>query len=174
MEKLISVKALSEELGVSKPTLFKRIDKLNLRSELIKQGKALMIPEEVANTLREAYTVSEAPSDKAEKLSENEDITASLIELLRAELNSKNQLIESLQKQVERLQEDNRQAMQLIGNSQALLAGSLAKDSKAEAVEAEFTEEPEEVQSEPEAREEELNAREIHEKKGFFRRLFGL
>lgn len=167
---MLSVKELAEELGVSKPTLFKRIDKLNLRSELTKQGKALMIPEEVANKLREAYTVSEETPDKAQKpnsASEKEDITSSLIEILKAELDSKNQLIESLQKQVERLQEDNRQAMQLIGNSQALLAGSLAKDTKSEAVEADFTEEPEEERSENEARE-------TPEKKGFLRRLFGL
>lgn len=172
MEKLISVKTLAEELGVSKPTLFKRIDKLNLRSDLQKQGKALMIPEEVANKLREAYKGAEETSEKQKKphlAKENEDITSSLVELLREELRSKNQLIENLQKQVSELEadkrelyEDNRRYMAM--NTQLLLSGSGAPASKSETVDADYT-----AENEEERREEPQE-----EKKSFFRRLFSI
>lgn len=162
--KLISVKALSEELGVSKPTLFKRIDALNLRSELQKQGRALMIPESVAEKLREAYKTSEK-AEKPNSTTDNSEITSALMEMLREELKSKNQLIENLQKQIEGLQEDNRRYMAM--NTQLLLsAGSGAPESQPEPYEADYTEEPEAGRSKDEAGEE--------PKKGFFRRLFNL
>ena len=156
----ISVKALSEELGVSKPTLFKKIDKLGLRSELQKQGKALMIPYEVAEKLRELYKDAEREPEKAEEQNstkELEDITSALIEMLRDELKSKNQQIESLQKQIEGLQEDNRRYMAM--NTQLLLSGSATQESQPEPVEAEIIPE-EEVKDEP--------------KRGFLSRLFRL
>lgn len=163
---MVSVKELAEELGVSKTTLFKRIDKLNLRSELVKQGRALMIPEEVVNTLREAYTVSGETPDKAQKpnsASENDDITSSLIDMLKAELKSKEERIKYLEQEVTDLREDNRRYMAI--NTQLLLSGSEAPATENDTVEADFTEEPE-AESENKVREE-------PEKKGFFRRLFG-
>lgn len=163
---MLSVKELAEELGVSKTTLFKRIDKLNLRSELVKQGRALMIPEEVVNTLREAYMVSEETPEKAQKpnsASENDDITSSLIDMLKAELKSKEERIKYLEQEVTDLREDNRRYMAI--NTQLLLSGSEAPATENDTVEADFTEEPE-AESENEVREE-------PEKKGFFRRLFG-
>lgn len=160
---LISVKALSEELGVSKPTLFKRIDKLDLRSELQKQGKALMIPYEVAEKLREAYKVAEREPEKAEEpksAQDNEQITSALIEMLKDELKSKNQQIENLQKQIDGLLEDNRRYVAV--NAQLLLSsGSGAEESQSEPVEAEIIPDAEE-QTPEEA-----------PKKGFFRKLFG-
>lgn len=164
---MLSVKELAEELGVSKTTLFNRIDKLNLRSELVKQGRGLMIPEEVITKLREAYTVSEETPEKAQKpnsASEKEDITSSLIDMLQAELKSKEERIKYLEQEVSDLREDNRRYMAI--NTQLLLSGSEAPASQNETVEADFTEEPEADISENEVREE-------PEKKGFFRRLFG-
>ena len=162
---LISVKALSEELKVSKPTLFSRIDKLNLRSELQKQGRALMIPYEVAEKLRASFQGAQKEEQKAEQpAEESEELTMAIIELLREQLKSKDEIINRLQNQIDNLQEDNRRYIQL--NSQLLLSGSATPASKSEAVEAEFTEEPEAERTEEEPKSE--------HKKSFLRRLFNM
>lgn len=164
---LISVKALSEELGVSKPTLFKRIDKLGLRSELQKQGKALMIPYEVAEKLREAYKVAEREPEKAEEQNstkESEDITSALIEMLKEELKNKEEHIKYLENQVSELQADVRRYT--YQNQLLLSSGSGAEESQSEPVEAEFTEEPEAERTEEEPKSE--------HKKSFLRRLFNM
>ena len=159
---LISVKALAEELGVSKPTLFSRIDKLNLRSELQKQGRALMIPAETADKLRASFQGAQKEEQKAtQPAEESEELTSAIIELLKEELKSKNEIINRLQNQIENLQEDNRRY--IYQNTQLLL--SSGSGAEAEPVEAEFTEaEAERTENEP--REE--------PKKSFFRRLFGM
>lgn len=159
---LISVKALAEELGVSKPTLFSRIDKLNLRSELQKQGRALMIPYEVAEKLRASFQGTQKEEQKAtQPAEESEELTSAIIELLKEELKSKNEIINRLQNQIDTLQEDNRRY--IYQNTQLLL--SSGSGAEAEPVEAEFTEaEAERTENEP--REE--------PKKSFFRRLFGI
>ena len=158
----ISVKALAEELGVSKPTLFSRIDKLNLRSELQKQGRALMIPYEVAEKLRASFQGTQKEERKTtQPAEESEELTSAIIELLKEELKSKNEIINRLQNQIENLQEDNRRY--IYQNTQLLL--SSGSGAEAEPVEAEFTEaEAERTENEP--REE--------PKKSFFRRLFGM
>ncbi len=161
----ISVKALSEELGVSKPTLFKRIDALELRSELQKQGRALMIPAETADKLRASFRAVQKEEQKAtQPAEESEELTSAIIELLKEQLKSKDDLINRLQNQIESLQEDNRRY--IYQNTQLLLSpGSMTPASQTEPVEADFTE-TEAERSENEAREE--------PKKSFFRRLFGI
>ena len=163
---LISVKALSEELGVSKPTLFKKIDALNLRSELQKQGKAFMIPSETADKLRIAFRANQKQEGKTiPSTGESEELTGALIELLKEELKSKEERIKYLEQEVAELHEDNRRY--IYQNTQLLLsAGSTAQESQSEPVEAEIiTNEEEELRE---------VAREPQEKKGFFRRLFNL
>ena len=163
---LISVKALSEELGISKPTLFKRIDKLGLRSDLQKQGKALMIPEEVADKLRASFRANQKEAEKPiPPAEESGELTGALIELLKAELKSKEERIKYLEKEVSELQEDNRRYMAM--STQLLLSsGSSANESQSEPIEAEIV-----TNEEEELREV---AREHQEKKSFFRRLFNL
>lgn len=162
---LISVKALSEELGVSKVTVFNRIDALNLRSELQKQGRALMIPAEIADKLRASFQGAQKEEQKAEQpAEESEELTMAIIELLREQLKSKDEIINRLQNQIDNLQEDNRRYIQL--NSQLLLSGSATPASQSEAVEAEFTEEPEAERTEEETKSE--------HKKSFLRRLFNM
>lgn len=158
---LISVKALAEELGVSKPTLFKRIDKLDLRSDLQKQGKSLMIPEEVAEKLRASFRANQKEAEKPiPPAEESGELTGALIELLKAELKSKEERIKYLEKEVSELQEDNRRYMAM--NTQLLLSGSATPESQSEPIEAEIV--PDEEEQTPEE----------EPKKGFFRRLFNL
>lgn len=166
---LISVKALADALGVSKVTVFNRIDALNLRSELQKQGRALMIPAETADKLRASFQGAQKEERKAEQpAEESEELTMAIIELLREQLKSKDEIINRLQNQIDNLQEDNRRYIQL--NSQLLLSGSATPASKSEAVEAEFTEEPEAERTENEPREEPKS----EHKKSFLRRLFNM
>lgn len=158
----ISVKTLAEELGVSKPTLFSRIDKLNLRSELQKQGRALMIPYEVAEKLRASFQGAQKEEQKAtQPAEESEELTSAIIELLKEQLKSKDERIKFLENEVTELREDNRRY--IYQNTQLLL--SSGSGAEAEPVEAEFTEaEAERTENEP--REE--------PKKSFLRRLFGM
>ena len=141
-----TIRELAEELQLSKTAVNKRIDQLNLRSKLIKEGNRWIIPDHVADLIREE---KKAPAEETSKPAENTDKDI-IIELLRAEITEKNAQIAELHKI---LQQQNH----------LLLAASTQADQ--EPIEAASTVDPEEKSVDPEP---------IEEKKGFFRRLFGL
>ena len=49
------MRQLAEELQVSKVSINNRIDKLNLRDELVKAGNRHLIPEATADVIRESF-----------------------------------------------------------------------------------------------------------------------
>ena len=128
----ITIRELSEELQLSKTAVNKKIEQLGLKSKLIKEGNRWLIPDHVADLIRED---KKAPAEESSKPAEDKDI---IIELLRAEITEKNSQIAELHKI---LQQQNH----------LLLAASTKEE---EPIEAASVIDPEEKSADPEPAEE--------------------
>ena len=152
----MTIRELAEELQVSKTAVQKTIDKLDLRGKLQKEGNKYIVPEIVADQIRLYYSGEAAPETKGEPAGDpDRDI---LIDLLRAEIEEKNQQIRELHL--------------ILQQNQLLLAQATQgqKDS-AEGQPVEAEEQP--IEAEP-AQDHAEQPEETPVKKGFWSRLFGL
>lgn len=143
---MVTVRELAEQLQVSKNAVMKKIDKLNLRGELIKQGNKLLIDTPTADKVIKAFNRS-GESVAAEPMEHKDTITADLVAMLQRELDEKNSLIDRLQSQIENLQESNADTLKALREVNTLHAATMQQLQSAE--------------------------EETEEKGGFFRRLFG-
>lgn len=135
---MITVRELAEELGISKTAVHKRIDQQGLRDKLKREGNKILIPDAVADQIR----LVSKPAEKAE-----ETISADIIQVLREQLEQKDE-------QIRALQEENKELIKVVQqNNHLLMANTMTQEQPIEAESAD-----------PEPKEE---------KKGFFRRLFG-
>lgn len=161
----VTVRQLAEELGLSKVAVNNRIDKLDLRSQLIKSGNRHLIPEETAEAIRESFRVNRKTEPPAQ------DTQSAVIDILSEQLRQKDKQIESLMAQLEMLQSQNTDLLKSVREHSYLLL-------QANGIQTENNEsvaDPEEAErTESEERDLREVARETHEKKGFIRRLFNL
>lgn len=150
---MITVKQLAEELSLSKVSINNRIDKLNLRDELVKSGNRFLIPDETADAIRESF--------KANRKTEppQEDLT---VKVLTEQLQKKDAQIESLLRQLELLQNQNTDLLKMQRESHYLLAQSMGIKEEQEPVKAETVLDPDEKQPQ-----------EPPKKKSIFSRIFG-
>ena len=98
-----TVKELADQLGVSKTTIYKRIDELQVRDKLSKNGNRFTIPQSVetliVNTFQENNANQSQAGSQTESQIANQQIIDSLIEQLKQkddQLMQKDQQIESL------------------------------------------------------------------------------
>ena len=107
-------KTLADELGVSKTAIRKRIANLKLETSLRKNGNKFVIPEHVAEQVKECFihadkkpkteTITETSSQtKTETINSNVSDTAAIIEALRAELEILNKQLTVKDEQIARL-----------------------------------------------------------------------
>ena len=107
-------KTLADELGVSKTAIRKRIANLKLETSLRKNGNKFVIPEQVAEQVKECFihtdkkpkteTITETSSQtKTETANSNVSDTAAIIEALRAELEILNKQLTIKDEQIARL-----------------------------------------------------------------------
>ena len=52
---MVTIKQLADEIGITKTAVSKKIDKLGLRKQLVLDHKQWFIPDNVADTLRNAF-----------------------------------------------------------------------------------------------------------------------
>ena len=144
---MITVRELAEELGISKTAVHKRIDQQGHRSKLKREGNKILIPDTVADQIRLA-------SKPADNTAIEETISADIIQVLREQLEQKDE-------QIRALQEENKELIRVVQQSNHLLMANTMKDADQEQpIEADQTE----VSADPEEKEP---------KKSWFRRLFG-
>lgn len=146
----MTIKALSEELGVSKTAITKTIDKLGLRSRLQKEGNRYIVPDFVADQIRLHFAgegESDQPANNREPAGDpDRDM---IIELLRAEIDEKNQQIRELHL--------------ILQQNQLLLAKAQGQDQEPEDQPAEVVEAEDHTVEDQE-----------QPQKGFWQRFFGL
>lgn len=96
----MTIKALAEELGVSKTAITKTIDKLGLRDRLQKEGNKYIVPDYAADQVRLYFSgdLDSEPRANHEKEGKpaGDPDRDMIIELLRAEIEQKNQQIAEL------------------------------------------------------------------------------
>lgn len=152
---MVTVKQLAEELSLSKVSINNRIDKLNLRDELVKSGNRFLIPDSTADAIRESF----ATNRKTEP--PQEDLT---VKVLTEQLQKKDAQIESLLRQLELLQNQNTDLLKSVREHSYLLlqANGIDTDGTKEHATAidPDTNEPEQTQEPP-------------KKKSIFSRIFG-
>ncbi|HCU9721656.1 TPA: DUF536 domain-containing protein [Staphylococcus aureus] len=141
-----SVKRLSEELGVSKQTIFNNIKRLNI--ETIKQENTSFIKEDTdiekiiqrVNENKKKYGFESATEDKQKKESDNINFEsksdAQIVEILKNQINTLNNQIEKQESRHEKTIEFYRKELQerskLLENQQVLALESNKKIQKLE------------------------------------------
>ncbi|HDJ4972067.1 TPA: DUF536 domain-containing protein [Staphylococcus aureus] len=141
-----SVKRLSEELGVSKQTIFNNIKRLNI--ETIKQENTSFIKEDTdiekiiqrVNENKKKYGFESATEDKQKKESDNINFEsksdAQIVEILKNQINTLNNQIEKQESRYETTIEFYRKELQerskLLENQQVLALESNKKIQKLE------------------------------------------
>lgn len=113
----LTVKQLAEELGRSKPYIMQRIERLGLKERLIKSGNRFIVPDFVADRVRETFS----EPLKQERSAERDD----LIRLLQEQLAIKDRQIESLQA-------ENSELIRAIQQSNYLLSTSTQSEKEAD------------------------------------------
>lgn len=111
----VTVRQLAEELQVSKVSINNRIDKLNLRDELVKAGNRYLIPEETADVIRESFRTNRKTEPP------QPDTQAVMLDILSEQLKEKDRQIQSLMNQLELLQSQNTDLLKSVREHSYLL-----------------------------------------------------
>jgi len=155
----VTVRQLADELQISKVSINNRIDKLNLRDQLIKSGNRHLIPADTAELIKESFRTNRKTEPP------QPDTQTTVIEILSEQLKQKDAQIQSLMNQLELLQSQNSDLLKMQRESHYLLAKSMGIDEEQEPVNADTVTDPDE--NEPQT------AETTSKKKGFWSRFFG-
>ena len=101
---MITVRALADEIGVSKVAVNKKIETLGIKSELVKDGNRYLLTDEVADKVRDAfkYRTTEKTTEKTASHKQTETpggdpgTYADIIQVLREQLAEKDKQIAEL------------------------------------------------------------------------------
>lgn len=101
---MITVRALADEIGVSKVAVNKKIETLGIKSELVKDGNRYLLTDEVADKVRDAfkYRTTEKTAEKTASNKQTETpggdpgTYADIIQVLREQLAEKDKQIAEL------------------------------------------------------------------------------
>lgn len=101
---MITVRALADEIGVSKVAVNKKIETLGIKSELVKDGNRYLLTDEVADKVRDAfkYRTTEKTTEKTASNKQTETpggdpgTYADIIQVLREQLAEKDKQIAEL------------------------------------------------------------------------------
>lgn len=131
---MVTIKELSESIGVSKVAVTKWLERNGKKEYLEKVGNKYYIPDDIESSVR-LYFADREPK-KAEKrdsapISEN-TLTEEIIGLLREQLEAKDREIDRLQTQVENLQSINADMVKAVRELNTLQAMQLAEPGTSE------------------------------------------
>ena len=102
-QQMKTIREIANEVGVSKVAIQKKLDKLNLKNELVKKDNKWLIPDSVEYALKSAFNFTNDNQDgNKEKENDNNQVNydntlQTIIEMLRTELEEKNKQIDKLQ-----------------------------------------------------------------------------
>ena len=129
-----TIKEIADTVGVSKTAVRKKIEKLGLQTKLLKNGNKITIDEETAKQVIKAFDKQTGSETQTRFANQNENELSKVIEILQAELESKNKQLESKDQQLaskDRQIEDLTRALENTTASlqaeQALHAGTMQK-----------------------------------------------
>ena len=92
-----TIKELADDIGVSKVAVIKKIERLNIKNKMIRDGNRWLVPDELESTIKIAFNKYDKDNKTDSNREENENITQTLVSMLQKELEEKNKQIESLQ-----------------------------------------------------------------------------
>lgn len=139
---MITIKALAEDIGISKVAVTKWLERNGCKDSLQKVGNRYMIPLDIENDIRAYFAHKEPKQSKPmnNTLEAEKQLTSEILALLREQLEAKDREIERLHHQVEDLQHINAdmvkavrelntiQAMQLTGEVERTMSEQREND----------------------------------------------
>lgn len=122
-----SIKEIADTVGVSKTAVRKKIEKLGLQTELLKNGNKITVDENVAKQIITAFDRPTENETQTEFANQNSNEFSKVIEILQAELESKNKQLASKDRQIEDLTRALENTTASLQAEQALHAGTMQK-----------------------------------------------
>lgn len=122
-----SIKEIADTVGVSKTAVRKKIEKLGLQTELLKNGNKITVDENVAKQIITAFDRPTENETQTEFANQNGNEFSKVIEILQAELESKNKQLASKDRQIEDLTRALENTTASLQAEQALHAGTMQK-----------------------------------------------
>lgn len=122
-----SIKEIADTVGVSKTAVRKKIEKLGLQTELLKNGNKITVDENVAKQIITAFDRPTENETQTEFANQNDNEFSKVIEILQAELESKNKQLASKDRQIEDLTRALEHTTASLQAEQALHAGTMQK-----------------------------------------------
>lgn len=115
---MVTIKELSAELQISKTSVSNLLCDLDLKDKLIKDGNRNLIPDDVADKVRQAFNAKKKSTPAS-------NVSADVIEILSDQLKEKDRQIDMLMRQIEQLQAQNGSLLQTVQQGNYLLANTL-------------------------------------------------
>lgn len=122
-----TIKEIADTVGVSKTAVRKKIEKLGLQTKLLKNGNKITINEETAKQVIMAFDKQTENETQTRFANQNENELSKVIEILQAELESKNKQLASKDRQIEDLTRALENTTASLQAEQALHAGTMQK-----------------------------------------------
>ena len=129
---MITIKELSESIGISKVGLNKWIERNGYKNRLEKVGNKYVIPADLERSIRSYFDRRDTKPAEVEDHTVNaeKEITSELLALLREQLEAKDREIERLHTQVENLQAINADMTKAIRELNTIQAMQLTDGSE--------------------------------------------
>lgn len=122
-----TIKEIADTVGVSKTAVRKKIEKLGLQTKLLKNGNKITIDEETAKQVITAFDKQTENETQTRFANQNENELSKVVEILQAELESKNKQLASKDRQIEDLTRALENTTASLQAEQALHAGTMQK-----------------------------------------------
>lgn len=122
-----TIKEIADTVGVSKTAVRKKIEKLGLQTKLLKNGNKITIDEGTAKQVIMAFDKQTENETQTRFANQNENELSKVIEILQAELESKNKQLASKDRQIEDLTRALENTTASLQAEQALHAGTMQK-----------------------------------------------
>ena len=126
---MVTIKQLADEIGVSKTAVSKKIDKLGLRKQLVLSNKQWFIPDNIAPTIKNAFSAT----SKVQTVGANQSQTVdTLVSTLQEQIKAKDEQIKAQNEQIQALIIAIDQAQKLQGIAEQKLKAIEDKQSQPE------------------------------------------
>lgn len=125
-----TIKQIADEIGVSKTAVRKKIANLGLQTKLQTSGNQFAIGKREENAIKKAFSENESQTKNANltgNLSQTDTLIEAVIDTLRQELKSKDDLLTAQQKTINELTSMLASTQEALQTAQALHAGTIQK-----------------------------------------------
>lgn len=135
-----TIKQIADELGVSKTAVRKKIENLGLRSSLRKNGNQFAIDEWQETLIKQVFSEKTQTENANQTQTENhinDAVSKAVMELLRQELEQKNEQLKEKDRQIAQLQKliDQEQQLHMVTERKFQLLEQQQEQEKSDIVE---------------------------------------